>query len=255
MGNVLSLWSLTGELASSTARRGQTLGFYQSLVIYGARERNDIYTNRQPSKGSVSMAYPPLPTYHTGVSAAFHDSVPSMKPVQAGVLARAYLEYISTMLKEISKYDVNNIITVGREMSARAAESRPVDLMVLGHLMFYATSQNNKLFHYLDVNNGTKNLQDELGQAGYFIWLVYVATPLDLWYAVRRARAKGVWIDTPLPAEVDFRQFGDVVIDEHWLVGDGAVVVPGYDVRILPPSGIAQLFIYELLLRAAGSSS
>jgi hypothetical protein len=43
------------------------------------------------------------------------------------------------------------------------------------------------------------------------------------------------------------------VINEHWLVGDAAVDVPGYDVRILPPSGICQLFIYELLLRAATS--
>ena len=69
----------------------------------------------------------------------------------------------------------------------------------------------------------------------------------------RSAKAKAVWVVAPLPDEVDFRQFGDVVINEHWLVGDGAVDVPGYDVKILPPSGVAQLFIYELMLRAAGS--
>jgi len=44
-----------------------------------------------------------------------------------------------------------------------------------------------------------------------------------------------------------------VVIDQHWRIGDCAVEVPGYDIRILPPSGIAQLFMYEMLLRAAGA--
>ena len=128
-----------------------------------------------------------------------------------------------------------------------------MSLSVLMALMFYATAQDGKLFRYLDVKNDSKNLQSLLGSDGYFIWLGYVATPLDLWHAVRRAGAKAVWVTSPLPAEVDFRQFGDIVINEHWLVGDGAVDVPGYDVRILPPSGIAQLFIYELFLRSAGS--
>ncbi len=55
----------------------------------------------------------------------------------------------------------------------------------------------------------------------------------------------------PLSDEVDFKQFGDIVIDQHCSIGDCAVAVPGYDIRILPPSGITQLFINELIMRAA----
>jgi len=40
---------------------------------------------------------------------------------------------------------------------------------------------------------------------------------------------------------------GDTFPDEHWEAGDAAVTVWGYDVPILPPSGIAQLFLYRLL--------
>jgi len=93
-----------------------------------------------------------------------------------------------------------------------------------------------------------------LGSDGYFVWVGYVAVPLDLWRAVRRAGAKAVWIVSPLPAEVDFEQFGDNIINQRWPIGDGAVDIPGYDVRILPPSGVAQLFIYELLVHAGGGS-
>jgi uncharacterized phosphosugar-binding protein len=253
MGNLLSLWTLTGEVAANTARTGHTLEFFQSLVIYGARERNDIYTSQQSYKGTVAMSYPPLSTYHTGLGNAFHDGIPAMKPVEAGVLAKAYLDYVSKMLGKIKENEIDSITNVGQEMARRASGSNQVSLMALGHLMFYASAKDGKLFRYLDVNTEHKNLQPLLGSDGYFIWLGYVATPLDLWHAVRSAKAKAVWVVAPLPAEVDFRQFGDVVINEHWLVGDGAVDVAGYDVRILPPSGVAQLFIYELMLRAAGS--
>jgi hypothetical protein len=237
MGNLLSLWTLTGEAASDTARQDRTLTFYQSLVIYGARERNDLYMNER--SGRVSM---------------FHDGVPTMRPLPAGGLARAYLEYVAKMLREIQEHELGTILKVGQEMARRAAESRPATLMVLGHLMPHAVSAESKSFHYLDFKNESKNLQNLLGQDGYFVWIGYVAVPLDLWLAVRRAGATAAWIVSPLPAEVDFRQFGDVVINQRWPIGDGAVDVPGYDVRILPPSGIAQLFIYELLVRAAGSA-
>lgn len=255
MGNVLSLWTLTGEVAASTSRQNQTLAFYQSLVIYGARERNDIYTSQRPYKGSIATTYPPLASYHTGLGNGFHDGIPSMKPVQAGVLARSYLQFVSNMVRQIKDHELESIAKVGHEMLQRASESHPVYLMVLGHLMFYATARDNKMFHYLDVRSEGKNLRSSLSPDAYFIWLGYVATPLDFWYAVRSARARGVWIVSPLPAEVDFSQFDDVVINQHWLVGDAAVEVPGYDIRILPPSGIAQLFIYELLLRASGGGS
>jgi uncharacterized phosphosugar-binding protein len=253
IGNLLSLWTLTGEVTADTARVGHTLGFFQSLVIYGARERNDIYTSQQSSKGTVAMSSPPQSTYHSGLNNVFHDGIPTMKPVEAGVLARAYLDYVSNMLGQIKEKEIDTITKVGQEMARRASESNQASLMALGHVMFYASAKDGKLFRYLDWNTEYKNLQTLLGSDGYFIWLGYVATPLDLWHAVRSAKAKAVWVVAPLPDEVDFRQFGDVVINEHWLVGDGAVDVPGYDVKILPPSGVAQLFIYELMLRAAGS--
>ncbi|HOI56323.1 MAG TPA: hypothetical protein PLP01_13830, partial [Phycisphaerae bacterium] len=31
---------------------------------------------------------------------------------------------------------------------------------------------------------------------------------------------------------------GEVLVRQHWALGDAAVTVPGYDVRVLPPSGV-----------------
>ena len=65
---------------------------------------------------------------------------------------------------------------------------------------------------------------------------------------------KAVWICIPkLGQKLNLEQYGDILINQHWAEGDAAVSMPGYDVKILPPSGIAQLVIYEAILRAAGA--
>ncbi len=230
MGNILSLWGLTAEVAASASRQGRTFAFYQSDSIEGARERNHLY------EGIV-----------------FHDGVPSMAPVPAGVLSSSYLDYIKKMLDEISVSEMGKLVNTGQEMARRAAAGQPTVLMGIGHMMSYMAAGKTEPYRYLEIETGRKTLESTLGRDGYFVFLGYVAVPLDLWRAARRAGAKAVWIVAPLPNEVDFKQFGDVVIDQHWRVGDCAVAVPGYDVRILPPSGIAQLFIYELMMHASAA--
>ena len=228
MGNVLSLWTLTAEVVASTARQGKTLAFWESFSIEGAKQRDDLY------KGTM-----------------FHDGIPRITPVPPDTLPRAYLDYIENVIRGIQRHELKKILATGEEMTRRAAESRPVILMLIGHMMLSVVSRDGKLFRYFDLTANRSDVDNLVGSDGYFILLGYVAVPLDVWRGVRRAGARGVWIVSALPTEVDFTQFGDLVIDQHWQVGDCAVEVPGYDIRLFPPSGIAQLLIYELLLRSA----
>jgi hypothetical protein len=64
------------------------------------------------------------------------------------------------------------------------------------------------------------------------------------------AGTNAAWMVAPMARQTDFSAYGDLVVNQHWAFGDGAAAAPGYDVPILPPSGVAQLFIYELLGRA-----
>ncbi len=157
------------------------------------------------------------------------------------------------MLENIREWELPKIISVGQEMARRAAEGHPALLTAVGHVMPYASDHNSRLFRYLDTERHEDQLQSQLQQGGYLVFIGYVGVYSDLWREVRRAGATAAWIVSPLPSEVDFAQWSDLVIDQHWSIGDCAVQAPGYDVRILPPSGIAQLFIYETMLRAAGT--
>ncbi|NQT93839.1 MAG: hypothetical protein HQ559_13855 [Lentisphaerae bacterium] len=52
---------------------------------------------------------------------------------------------------------------------------------------------------------------------------------------------------------------GELFVEQHWPFGDCAVQFPGYDIKILPPSGVAAEAITGMVLaelhtlRAAGA--
>ncbi|MBI2680954.1 MAG: hypothetical protein HYX25_08115 [Candidatus Solibacter usitatus] len=230
LGNLLSLWTLTAELASATARAGKTLVFYQSNYRPGGSERNLRYQGR---------------TFHA-------PGEPRMDPVPPGVAARAYLDSIGQTLRDIRSHELDRIIAVGKEMGRRSA-SHPAIVTAISHLMHHEFTGDGKWFR---ADKGEADRLDAaLGADGYLIWLgPYNGIQTELWDAVRRAKAKAVWICIPKAGQrLDLKRYGDILIDQHWAEGDAAVSMPGYDVKILPPSGIAQLVIYETMLHAAGA--
>ena len=234
LGNLLSLWTLTGEVAAASARRGRTLAFYQSVympILHPEfKGRNERYQGR---------------TFH-------EKGEPHMEPVQPGVAARAYLDYIAKMFHDIQAYELGKIVSVGKEMGRRPA-SRPALYMAISHMVHDEVLGDSKWLKEYKGDN--EHLAAALGSDGYLIWMGYYnGVPPDKWEAVRRAKARAAWIVVPLPDQkLNFEQYGDVFINQRWDPGDAAVAMPGYDIRILPPSGVAQLFIYEVMLRAAGS--
>lgn len=236
LGNLLSFWTLTGEVAAATARRGKTLVFWQSLFYPTLHPefqgRNDRFRG------------------HT-----FHEKgEPQMEPVQPGVAARAYLDSIATMFHDIQAQELDKILSVGKEMGRRSA-SHPATLLIVSHMMHDEVWGEGKWFKEYKGDN--EHLAAVLGPDGYLVYLGYYdGVPPGTWDAVRRAKAKAAWIVVPLAGQnLNFEQYGDVMIDQHYEPGDAAVAMPGYDIKILPPSGITQLFVYELLMRAAGASA
>ena len=228
MGNVLSLWSLTAEVANYTARQGKTLVMLQSAVVPGANERNAKYRK-----------------------ITFHEGDVSMQPVKAGVLASAYLDFVSTMMGGIRDHEMTKLLSVAAEVRAGARESRPACISVIGHMMPDVLERGDKLFRIVRGGSNRQGLAEDLRQSRLFVWLGYTRVSDNVVETVRSASVKAVWI-LASDAKPAFELAGDVVIDQNWKTGDAAVEVPGYDVRILPPSAVAQLFIYDILVRSAG---
>ena len=101
---------------------------------------------------------------------------------------------------------------------------------------------------YRDAEKDAAAFSASLIRGDLVVFFGYVSIPRDMLGAVHRARAKAVWIVSPLPQDGDLAETGDVILDQGWTDGDAAVRVPGYDIRILPPSGVVELVIFESLM-------
>jgi hypothetical protein len=225
LGNVLSLWSMEGELAAASARRGKSLVYWQSILAPGGTGRNALYTDR-----------------------LFHDGFPQMQAVNEGKLSAAYVDNVCAAFGQIAQEELPEIAAAGQKVAQHSPKGSRLPLVVNSHLLPFLNLENSTLFQYIA---DPAQVDAAIAQSGFLVNFAYSGMDLELWRKVRLARANAVWITGALPNQTDFSGRSDILIDQHWELGDASVVAPGYDVRLLPISGVAQLFIYELLVRAA----
>lgn len=226
MGSVLSLWSLTAEVVSYAARHGKTLAMLQSVVVPGGAERDAKYRKT-----------------------TFHADGIRMQPMPAGVLAREYLDAASAMLAQIRDEEWNKLMSLAAEVGRCAKASHPASLRMIGHLMPHVA--DSKLFETGGAHPDERDsLAKALRHSRLLVWLGYTEIPADLIATVRSAGARAAWMAAS-DAAPGTNTSDDMIIDQHWRTGDAAVSVPGYDIPILPPSALAQLFLYDILVRSA----
>jgi hypothetical protein len=73
-----------------------------------------------------------------------------------------------------------------------------------------------------------------------FLWVGYYDRPVEQLEFVEGAACRAIWICGARPVDPIPLAEGRVVIDPYWSFGDAAVAIPGYEIRILPPSGVIQ---------------
>ncbi len=217
-GNILSFWSMTGELAAATARMNKTLVFWQSISVPGSAERNARYT------GSL-----------------FHVGQPSMSPTEPGVFSSRYLDYVAAMLDRILTREAGNIEAIRQSVQRQKAAHRPVTLVSDSHVIpFLVSAAQDPAIRYLEDR---PDAPFELPEHGLLVDIGYGVSP-SIRDAVRHTKdASAVWIVERRGADAS----GDLAAGQQWKFGDCTVDAPGYDTCILPASGVAQLFYYKLL--------
>jgi uncharacterized protein len=229
MGNILSLWTLTGEMGATISREGKTLIFWKSFGMPGGSERADRY------KGQV-----------------FHPDGRRMRPTARGEFARAYVDFIERMFAAIDAKEGAKLAAVAAEVKRRNDAGYLPPMMTNSHVMSYVPRADGQWFRY--YTGGAEGVSAALGQNGLLLYLGYYhPLPEDVREAAHRARAKTIWIAVPRPDQkLDHEAYGDTFIPMHWNMGDACVTATDYDVKILPASGLAQLFVYDTLRRAVG---
>lgn len=216
-----ALWIWSAEFVSACTRLGAMPTMLQSIQVPGAKERNAALR---------AVALQPV----------------KVDPVPAGQLAAAYIKELRARLAFLGGVELTKIEEAGRRAAKARREGKTAYVYGFGHSVGNTPGRPGDpgLLARMD-SNWAKPQKGITLKAGDFVVAVGYDALFrgDYWSGFAdKARQAGVgvaWSFTDYRAdEVAAVAPGELWINQHWALGDAEVVVPGYDVKILPVSGV-----------------
>jgi hypothetical protein len=218
VANVVELWTWTGEFVAACTRLGRMPVLYQSYGLPGGPERGKKYQGKR-----------------------FHEDL-TIKPIPADVLGREYLHQIERILAKISDTQMPKILQAAKWWG----QATSATTLVTGH-MFPTHAQDPR-----SLPLGTfaavpawedKDVLDAGHLPQFVLCLGYQFAPRRLLGQSKAMGVRLVYSDVQ-PAQPPEPANNILYIDPAWPLADGCVTIPGYDVPILPASGVVQAAIY-----------
>lgn len=237
--NLVLLWAFTGELVAALTRQGYMAAMFQSVLVPGARQRNaDIGSFR-------------FHTTHT------------VLPVSPELLGNGYIDKIQACLRRVCDQEIEAIKKVAQACVDVRQRGHSIYAYLISHFPVHQAGApgDPKFMIPLKVLRGEtpdeSELESKLQAGDLFFFLGYYRRPAKAYKIARRLECQIVEVITGTDAPALEGLEPDYVIHPGWHYTDSLVDVPGYDVRILPASGIMQSAIYwavlgemEMLLRS-----
>jgi hypothetical protein len=200
----------------------------------------------------------------------FHAETP--QKVAPGVLGRQFLAGVRKSLSAVHEQDMGNIKAVAKLAADALKAGRKAHIFAHGHAIrsHIGLPHDPGFFH--QVNSDLFDLKKEPGiSPGDFVFCLGYDRVFEGWYfedattRMRKAGATLAWSMTDYNNKLDANigpvalPKGEIVVGQHWELGDCSATVPGYDVKILPPSGVvseAILYMTEAeMLKILGPGS
>ena len=228
--NLVLLWTFTGELVAACTRRGHMPALYQSVLIPGARPRNE---RRATARFETE-----------------HD-VPAITP---GGLGGIYLDRLGDVLCALGSRETEAIERVVQAGIATLVQGGRIHAFLISHFPVHqwGAPGDRCLMHKLSQVHGETpaiaELEAELAAGDLLFFLGYYNRPSEA-YALARQRAVRI-VEAITGPPKGGGPVPDFIIRPWWPYGDALVAVPNYDIDILPASGIAQAAIYWAVVGA-----
>jgi len=244
MAAMCTVWPWVGEFVAACTRRGRTPVMFQSVAVPTGYTRIEQYT---------------LKEFTTGAYAKWHDE--SVPPVRAGKLGKEWLRMARKRLAMLHRRELADIrLAAERAAAARQAGKR---LFVFrdghGQACLYGVPHDPGYFIMLTgdwrswIAADNPNARYPLQPGDFVLGVGYHSIFNDKQWNffadhVRNGGAVTAWIAASYRPEAIRTLPGEIFIDAQWEYGDADVTLPGYDVKILPTSGILGSAAYLMIL-------
>ncbi len=232
MANLIPAWAFTGELVAALTRQKVFPVMYQTIGFYGGFQRIDKYQR----KGIV-----------------WHNDL-ELAPVEPGVLGAEYLQAVKGLLQRIETEKRKDIDLGGQWIRDAKKNGHDVLMYTMGHFPPYEAEETaiGEAFETGRWNSGFRQEppEREFAEGDVLIHIGYQHPPYVLLQRARNMKARVIYLD--ILQHRDYRDDPGVIwIDPMWSWDDACVELKGYDIPILPPSGIVNTAIawefYRLL--------
>jgi hypothetical protein len=228
ISNVIGVWTWMAALVSASVQRGKMPTIYTSNFMPDAIERNGQFR-----KNPFHEA--------TDVTIASLDNLP-----------QRYLDSVANALYAMRQTQAAAFARGAQVLCETKAGGHQVVVGYLGHM--YPCELNAP--SQLNWKNAAKYTADatvpaELQDGDALLFLGYQWFPYDMVSALQARHIKSV-ITSSRPPLDKWKTSGDIVyINPFWSVADAELSLRGYDIDILPISGIMQGVVYWQLAELA----
>jgi len=229
--SMAAMWAWTGEFVGACTRLGKMPVMWQSLSVPGSEARAAEYRRLR-----------------------FHEEKPTA--IEAGKPGRDYLSEVAAIIRRIHTNERSRIASVAAAAAETVAAGGRFYVCGAGHATHYAPDLLTDPFTFTFIGEGETGPGFERGDVLFLVgydehWLEPQLGPVSR--EGRRKHAKLAWSLSRYGASrVAGVMADETLIDQHWALGDAVVTVPGYDVKILPSSGVvAEAVLWMVAAEAA----
>ena len=233
LANAIPAWMFTGELVAALTRLGKMPVIFETIGAYGGYARMAKYKSGE------------IP---------FHDDC-TVPPCAAGVLAGRYADAVTGMLRRIDKEERVQLDKAGTWVRAARENNKQLFMYSMGHLFPDEVGKTDigRLFRSAGWNAGFRvaHPEDTYSDGDLAVHVCYQHPTDALLRRARPAGARVVYVS--LYADRDFTHDDGVIwIDPMWSWSDACVPLEGYDIPLLPASGIVNGAIAWEIYRLGG---
>jgi len=233
IANIIHMWVFTAEYAAALTRSGKMPSMWQSMFVPGAARRNKRVNEF---------------TFHPDIT---------ISPVPPGILGKQYIDSVKSFLEGIKTDEMDAFFEAGKLCAETITSGKKVTASLIGHFM--ASQQRMpeypNIFTVNDNEFGSGHLKGVLSQGDIWLHVGYSYYPLQELQSAREAGAQTICVFTPGPSVIGEgppvtpdKTLIDVYIDPYWKHGDAVVEIPGYDIKVIPPSGVVMTTCYWMIL-------
>ncbi|MGO8703725.1 MAG: hypothetical protein ACLQVA_07885 [Candidatus Brocadiia bacterium] len=233
--NMPALWTYTGELIGSLTRKGKMPVVWQSIMLEGSQSRNAKYFAEEDAS-----------------KRRFHEDL-SVPPQPEGRIGRLYLDALRRQVRGLRGPVLEQMAAAAALMADCVRAGGAVHVESVSHYTIYdidlpgrpAWAKHPKRYPE------PAEIAAAMKPGDVYFEIGYMELRLPFLEAAARAGGKSIValchappvpLDGPQPA---------MLMDAQWEYGDAAVLLPGYDVEILPTSAVLQTALFRTVLAKA----